>query len=124
MKLKAKFKKFRQLKSGELIVTFEVKDLSQDQIIQLANSHNLPGWLLWDQSESAKIFEQWDNDLQDRYDREREILPEFYSHSQRLRFVFYDAWMKNPEGILDPSEYYITKMNSLIISLKKRIENM
>jgi len=114
--LAAQLEGYRSLKDGTLKLSFETQELTPEKMADIHYSLNKVGWLAFapDPFTTKEI-----NDLDSiKVEYEDGGKPP----GQRLRAVLYRLWEQTPEGYKVFNDYYIAKMETLIIHFKGKLD--
>jgi len=114
--LPAILESYRSLKDKTLKLTFETNELTPEQLTGIAMNIQKFGYLAF----KEEPFKQ----------KEKEVLESLKSDyeekgktpAQRLRSVLYRLWQKEPEDFKTSVEHYNSKMETLIVHFKSKLD--
>jgi len=114
--LPAFLESYRSLKDRTLKLTYETSELTPEQIANLHLSVNKAGFLAFHTDMFATKQLQTLTEMEVDYDDPGK------TPSKRLRGVLYRNWEQKPEGYKTFEDYYRSKMETVIVHFKGKLD--
>jgi len=114
--LPAFLESYRSLKDRTLKLVYETSELSPEQISTLHTSVNKTGFLAFNTEPFNDKNLVTLTELEVDYDDPKK------TPSKRLRGVLYYNWEKTPEGYKTFEDYYKSKMETIIVHFKGKLD--